>query len=68
MGCIWLDVCWCYVTVWLWWCGIRMQAEALLFFHRRLVPITAATANEINISKYLVTGLSTTEVNAFTTM
>ena len=25
---IWFDVCWCYVVVWLWWCGIRMQAEA----------------------------------------
>ena len=23
------DVCWCYVVVWLWWCGIRMQVEAL---------------------------------------
>jgi len=21
-------VCWCYVVVWLWWCGIRMQASA----------------------------------------
>jgi len=29
MGCIWFDVCWCYVAVWQWWCGIRMQAEAL---------------------------------------
>jgi len=27
----------------------------LLFFRRRLVPINDATANEINISKYLVT-------------
>jgi len=27
---IWLDVCWCYVVVWLGWCGIRMQAEALV--------------------------------------
>ena len=27
---IWFDVCWCYVAVWLWWCGIRMQAEAVL--------------------------------------
>jgi len=27
---IWFDVCWCYVVVCLWWCGIRMQAEALL--------------------------------------
>ena len=26
---IWFDVCWCYVVVSLWWCGIRMQAEAL---------------------------------------
>jgi len=24
-----LDVCWCYVVVWLWWCCIRTQAEAL---------------------------------------
>ena len=23
---LWFDVCWCYVVVWLWWCGIRMQA------------------------------------------
>jgi len=28
MGCIWFDVCWSYVVVWLWWCGIRMQASA----------------------------------------
>jgi len=26
---LWFDVCWCYVVVWLWWCGIHMQAEAL---------------------------------------
>ena len=24
---LWFDVCWCYVVVWLWWCGIRMQAS-----------------------------------------
>ena len=24
---LWFAVCWCYVAVWLWWCGIRMQAE-----------------------------------------
>jgi len=28
MCCIWFEVC-CYVAVWLRWCGIRMQAEAL---------------------------------------
>jgi len=27
---LWFDVCWCYVVVWLWWCNIRMQAEALV--------------------------------------
>jgi len=26
---LWFDVCWCYVVVRLWWCGIRMQAEAV---------------------------------------
>jgi len=24
------SMCWCYVMVWLGWCGIRMQAEAVL--------------------------------------
>ena len=40
---LWFDVCWCYFVLWLWWCGIRMQAEALLlscasswFFFTRL--------------------------------
>ena len=27
---LWFDACWCYGVVWLGWCGIRMQAEALL--------------------------------------
>ena len=27
---IWFNVCWCYVVVWLWWCGIRMKAEAVV--------------------------------------
>ena len=26
----WFDVCCCYVVVWLWWCDIRVQAEALV--------------------------------------
>jgi len=25
---LWFGVCWCYVVVWLWWCGIRMPALA----------------------------------------
>jgi len=27
---IWFDVYWSYIVVWLWWCGICMQAEALV--------------------------------------
>jgi hypothetical protein len=27
---LWFDVCWCYGVVRLGWCGIRMQAEALV--------------------------------------
>ena len=26
----WFEVCWCYGVVWLGWCGIWMQAEAVL--------------------------------------
>ena len=26
---LWFDVCWCYGVVWLGWCGILMQAEAV---------------------------------------
>ena len=29
---LWFDTCWCYVVVWLWWCGIRMQATYLLSY------------------------------------
>jgi len=25
---LWFDACWCYVVVWLGWCGIRMQSNA----------------------------------------
>ena len=30
MGCIWFGVCWRSVSVWLWWCGVFMQSEALM--------------------------------------
>jgi hypothetical protein len=26
---LWYEVCWCYVVVWLGWCGTRMQVEAM---------------------------------------
>jgi len=36
---LWSDVCWCYVVVWLCWCGIHMQAEALcLSLHTDTTP------------------------------
>jgi len=28
---LWYDVCWCYGVVRLGWCGILMQAEAVLY-------------------------------------
>jgi len=36
---LWFDVCWSYVVVWLGWCGIRMQAEALLVLRCGLVGV-----------------------------
>ena len=24
---IWFEVCWSYVVLWLWWCGIRMHTD-----------------------------------------
>jgi len=36
----WFDSCWCYVVVWLGWCGIRMQGEAVLQISRKSqVPV-----------------------------
>ena len=29
MGCVWFGVCWRSASVWLWWCGVFMQSEAL---------------------------------------
>jgi len=34
-----LKHCWCYVVAWLWWCGICMQAEALLVLHCGLAVV-----------------------------
>jgi len=42
---VWFDVCWCYVVVWLWWCGIRMQAEAVL---KKLDNICESISNEVH--------------------
>ena len=39
---LWFIVCWCYVVVWLWWCGIRMQASACI-----RLPHQSNTTHEI---------------------
>jgi len=35
---LWFDVCWCYGVVRLGWCGILMQAEAVLYSGQASVP------------------------------
>jgi len=44
------DVCWCYVVVWLGWCGIRMQAEACIRIphHLRTDVLTSETCWALN--------------------
>jgi len=43
MGCIWFRVFWRSVSVWLWWCGIFMQSEAL-----RMDVLTSETCWALN--------------------
>jgi len=38
----WFDVCWCYVVVWLGWCGIQMQASTCIW-----IPHQGNTTHEI---------------------
>ena len=35
---LWFDVCWCYVVVWLGWCGIRMEAPARIRIPHHTTP------------------------------
>ena len=37
---LWFDVCWCYGVVRLGWCGILMQAEALMLNKDRPTDVT----------------------------
>ena len=39
---IWFDVCWSYVVVWLWWCGIHMQVEALALYKEIIKQVTSS--------------------------
>jgi hypothetical protein len=36
---LWFDVCWCYGVVRLGWCGILMQAEALVLLKMDVITI-----------------------------
>ena len=36
---LWFDVCWCYVMVWLGWCGIRMRASTPPQPNHNVTPI-----------------------------
>jgi len=68
---LWFDVCWCYVVVWLWWCGIRMQVEALVpqpaYGYHRMDVLTSETCwklskdiiKQVTSSSSLFTQLST---------
>jgi len=51
---LWFDVCWCYVVVWLGWCGIRMQVEALVVLQPAYGDhtTTANTPNHIEPEEY----------------
>ena len=53
---IWLDVCWCYVVVWLWWCGIRMQAEALkwLFNAQHVSDVNTSILRSLRLISWVI--------------
>ena len=43
---LWFGACWCYVVVWLGWCGIGMQAEALLCIRLPHHPSQTTTSHQ----------------------
>jgi len=49
---LWFDVCWCYGVVWLGWCGIRMQAEALVLQPAPPQPNHNVTPTHIEPEQY----------------
>ena len=44
---LWFGACWCYVVVWLGWCGIRMQAEACIPIPHHHTSNQSNTTHEI---------------------
>ena len=55
---LWYDVCWCYVVVWLGWCGIRMQIEALLQSASYQSNTTHEITQQISLKLLRVDGLT----------
>jgi hypothetical protein len=47
---LWYDARWYYVVVWLWWCGIWMQAEAVLKKCFSLHPDTTPSQPNHNVT------------------
>ena len=50
---LWFNVCWCYVAVWLWWCGIRMQASACIWIPHQVWNIFPSCINSTIINLLL---------------
>ena len=44
---LWFDVCWCYGVVRLGWCGILMQAEALVLNMFRMLVYPSSGACDL---------------------
>ena len=40
---LWYDACWCYVVVWLGWCGIWMQASACVWIPHHVLILKPVT-------------------------
>ena len=66
---LWFDVCWCYVVVWLGWCGICIQAEALVRLLLQLLLLLLLCSNWTQFTiclKYcLRTGSICTQMQGF---
>ena len=45
--CLWFDVCWCYIVVWLGWCGIRIKASACIRIPHQYTSYQSNTTHEI---------------------
>jgi len=54
---LWYDVCWCYVLVWLGWCGIRMQASALATYLLSYVMGCIAVVRCVLVLRFSLAGV-----------